>query len=63
MSDTNFLQLWRHANSNTNIIVVHLETVNHCRQSRDQLRQTLEDQGISNRVHIPADGESIRLGT
>ncbi len=52
-----------HADSNTNIIVVHLETVNHCRQSRDQLRQTLEDQGISNRVHIPADGESIRLGT
>ena len=51
-----------HANSKTNIIVAHLETINHCRQNRDQIRQALENRQISDRVHIPADGESIRLG-
>lgn len=62
MSDRDIAEV-AHANSKTNIIVVHLETVNHCRQNRDQLRQALEHRQISDRVHIPADGESIRFAT
>jgi len=49
------------AHGHTRIMAIHLETVNHCRQDREQLRRALEGRGIAERVHIPADGESIRL--
>jgi len=49
------------ANEQTRMVAVHMETVNHCRQDRDQLRKALQDHGISDRVRIPNDGESIQL--
>lgn len=41
------------------IVVVHLEAWNHCGLTRDELKSRLEDHGLSERVHVPADGESI----
>lgn len=42
-------------------IAVHLETVNHCRLSRADLRAALAEAGLAQRVRIPADGERIVL--
>ncbi|NEU59145.1 MBL fold metallo-hydrolase [Halorussus sp. MSC15.2] len=37
------------------IVVVHMETINHCLLSRDELRAETED------VHVPEDGERFSL--
>jgi L-ascorbate metabolism protein UlaG (beta-lactamase superfamily) len=41
------------------VIAVHMETVNHCLQTRADLRTDLERRGALHRVHIPADGETL----
>ncbi len=46
---------------NARIAVVHMETVNHCELTRDQLRSDLAACGLDERVAIPADGEIITL--
>ncbi len=43
-------------------IAVHMETINHCRLLRADLRAALDEAGLSDRVQIPADGERIALG-
>jgi L-ascorbate metabolism protein UlaG (beta-lactamase superfamily) len=45
----------------TQVIAVHMEAVNHCLLTRRQLRERLEQEGISAQVAIPADGELIAL--
>lgn len=47
---------------NARIIAVHMETVNHCLLTRDQLRERLAAEGLLAQVAIPADGELIVLG-
>lgn len=42
-------------------LAVHLETVNHCHLTRADLREALAAAGLTDRVHIPADGERIAL--
>lgn len=42
-------------------IAVHLDTINHCRLSRDALRDALTQTGLAGRVQIPADGERVAL--
>lgn len=37
------------------IVVVHVEAINHCLLTRDELRSGTED------VHVPGDGEQINL--
>lgn len=37
------------------VVVVHMEAINHCLLARDELRSATED------VHVPEDGELIRL--
>jgi L-ascorbate metabolism protein UlaG (beta-lactamase superfamily) len=37
------------------IVVVHMEAINHCLLTRDELQSGIED------VHVPEDGEQIRL--
>jgi L-ascorbate metabolism protein UlaG (beta-lactamase superfamily) len=41
----------------TRVITVHMEAWNHCMLSRGELRRYLEERGLSQRVHIPDDGE------
>lgn len=43
------------------IIAMHMETLNHCILSRKELKEFVEEKGISNKVIIPADGEIIDL--
>jgi L-ascorbate metabolism protein UlaG (beta-lactamase superfamily) len=45
----------------TQIVIAHMEAWNHCLLSRAQLRRELEQQGGFPRVHIPADGQSLRF--
>ncbi len=41
------------------VIANHLEALNHCPTTRSQLRQTLEENGLSSKTFIPDDGETI----
>lgn len=41
----------------TRVLAVHMEAFNHCALTRKQLREYLEQEGLSERVIIPADGE------
>lgn len=43
------------------VIANHLEAVNHCPVTREQLMAESEKAGVSNKVCIPADGESMEL--
>jgi hypothetical protein len=37
------------------VVVVHMEAINHCLLSRDELRSETEE------VHVPEDGERVTL--
>jgi L-ascorbate metabolism protein UlaG (beta-lactamase superfamily) len=42
------------------IVVVHLEAINHCLETREYYRDTLPQLGVAmDRVRMPADGETI----
>ncbi len=41
------------------IIVVHLESWNHCGLTRNHLKSLLEEKGLSERVYVPYDGEWV----
>lgn len=43
----------------TKIVAVHMDAINHCTLSRDQLRTFVKDEGLEERVLIPDDGEVI----
>jgi L-ascorbate metabolism protein UlaG (beta-lactamase superfamily) len=43
------------------LIASHMEAVNHATLSRKELREFLREQGMTQRVLIPADGETYRL--
>jgi L-ascorbate metabolism protein UlaG (beta-lactamase superfamily) len=45
----------------TNIIAVHMDTVNHCFVKRSDLQTTLAKSGIVSKVLIPLDGEKVML--
>jgi len=49
------------AQPGTRVVAVHLETLNHCKLSRAELRSELEAVGLVERVLIPADGETLTL--
>jgi L-ascorbate metabolism protein UlaG (beta-lactamase superfamily) len=44
------------------LVAVHMEAVNHCRQTRAGLREALEAEGLAGHVAIPADGQVILFG-
>ena len=58
MFETDVAEVCRHA-PNTTVTAVHMEVINHCLLSRDDLRAFLEDQSLSQQVLIPADGERL----
>lgn len=41
------------------IIAVHMEALNHCVVTRDQVRTLASEHGIANLVHAPDDGETL----
>ncbi|MBI2684622.1 MAG: MBL fold metallo-hydrolase [Actinobacteria bacterium] len=43
------------------VIAVHMEAINHCLLGRDALRAGIEAAGLSTRVMIPADGETLEI--
>ena len=51
------------ASSNAKVIAVHMEAINHCLVSRDDLRNHLELEGLIEQVFIPMDGETITLSS
>jgi L-ascorbate metabolism protein UlaG (beta-lactamase superfamily) len=43
------------------VVAVHMEAINHCLLTRDELREELQGEGLSDRVKIPADGETFEV--
>ena len=43
----------------TRVVAVHMEALNHCFLTREQLRETLRREGLSERVAVPEDGATI----
>jgi L-ascorbate metabolism protein UlaG (beta-lactamase superfamily) len=43
------------------VIVIHMETMTHCLLTRPDLRKRLEQEGLSQRVQIPKDGETVNF--
>jgi L-ascorbate metabolism protein UlaG (beta-lactamase superfamily) len=43
------------------VVAVHLEALNHCPLTREELRAAVDDAGVGARVAIPADGETVRF--
>jgi hypothetical protein len=41
------------------VVAVHLEAINHCLETRDELRGGLAAAGLSDRVAVPGDGETL----
>lgn len=40
------------------IISVHMEAVNHWALSKEELRKSADEKGLSSKIYVPADGES-----
>ncbi len=43
------------------VVAVHMEAINHCLLTRDELEEQLQQEGLAERVEIPADGETFEL--
>lgn len=41
------------------LIVVHMEAWNHCGLSRQELQEYLQENGLADRVQVPADGDKL----
>lgn len=60
MSETDVVEVCRHA-PETAVIAVHMEAINHCLLSRDDLQVFLAGENLSQQVVIPADGERLNV--
>lgn len=43
------------------VIAVHMDSINHCLLTRDELNETLEEEGLAGQVKVPADGEYVEI--
>lgn len=43
------------------VVAVHMDAINHCSLSRDELRKYVKEKGIEDRVLIPSDGETLKF--
>lgn len=41
------------------VVAVHIEAINHCLETRAELREAVAAAGVGDRVHVPADGETL----
>lgn len=46
---------------NATVVAVHLDAINHMALSRDALKKYVDENGISDRVHIPEDGAELEF--
>lgn len=60
MTATDVIAAARHA-PDARVVVVHLEALNHCPMTRDELRRHTAAADLADRVHIPLDGEELAL--
>jgi L-ascorbate metabolism protein UlaG (beta-lactamase superfamily) len=44
------------------IVADHMDAINHCLSTREDLHAALADAGVAEQVVVPADGESVDLG-
>ena len=44
---------------NATIIASHMEALNHCLLTRDELKEFIEEKDLSNNILIPTDGETL----
>lgn len=49
------------ASINATITVVHLDTINHCLQKRTAFREMSNHNRLTNRIHIPEDGDWVTV--
>lgn len=59
MTTADVLQVAEAAKPSAKIIVVHMEAINHCYLTRNELRQAIEAEGFEERCLVPEDGEEI----
>lgn len=52
-----------HEAPNAKVIAVHMDAINHCIESRADLRTRLKKEGLLKQVLIPMDGEVIKLSS
>jgi hypothetical protein len=45
----------------TSVVASHVEAINHCILTRSGLRDLLNRENLSQRFHIPADGERMEF--
>lgn len=45
----------------TSVVALHMEAINHCILTRSELRDLLDRENLSQRFHIPADGEPMEF--
>jgi len=45
----------------TRVIAVHMEALNHCPLTRNELREKIREEGLLSRVEVPEDGASIAV--
>lgn len=60
MSKDDFFEATKVA-PNAQFVATHMEGVNHLTVTREELRQYSEEKGFSNRLSIPADGETVEF--
>jgi L-ascorbate metabolism protein UlaG (beta-lactamase superfamily) len=60
MTADDVVALTRHA-PGAPVVAVHLDAINHCLESRDDLRARLSAEGLEDRVSVPEDGEVAML--
>ena len=41
------------------VIATHMEALNHCPMTRDQLRRNITETGLAHKVQIPRDGDLV----
>lgn len=41
------------------IVAVHMDTINHCLLTREALRRAVEEEGLTDRIVVPDDGETL----
>jgi L-ascorbate metabolism protein UlaG (beta-lactamase superfamily) len=61
MTADDVVALTRHV-PRTPVVAVHLDAINHCLETRDELRARLRAEGLEDRVIVPEDGAEATLG-
>ncbi len=60
MTSKDVAKVCNHA-PNAQVVVVHMEALNHCGLTRNQLRKDLQDKNLLEQVSVPRDGEVVTV--